>query len=161
VLLQSPASGLVVGLPGDVDDEGRFLITGATGIEARVQVEFGNSDLAVKELRYAAQPAPGGRIALAPGAELEIVLEDQPASLSGTAPDGYLVVLAPWPLTAVRIPKSARATSGAFRIVGLAAGEYVAAAISNVETDIDKALSNGQRITLARGEQRNVELKAK
>ncbi len=123
----------------------------------------------VKEMRYNHEPVTDGAITLADGAELEIVLEDRPASISGTVKGAanVAVQLRSWPLVRAAMVEGAEPYSymvpvnpdRTFQIPGLAPGEYRIRAVDLPFFGV--ASDEGEKIVLAEGEQKTVELRAK
>lgn len=123
----------------------------------------------IKELRYNHQPVTDGAITLAPGAELEILLDDRPASISGTVPSGpnVAVQLRRWPPVRPAMPEGSEPYSylvpanpdGTFELPGLAPGEY---RIRTVNLPLfEFAPADGEKITLEVGEHKVVQLKSR
>jgi hypothetical protein len=97
----------------------------------------------VKEIRSDGVPMQNGVVAAGPGSRIEIVIDDQPATLSGVVRDGdtgevqpkiYLSrwppPAAPSPARAITMPPSATGDSdGKFQIAGLAPGDYKVVAL--------------------------------
>lgn len=135
----------------------------------------------VREIRYAGQRVPDGRITLAQGGVLEIELDDRPASITGAvtqggrpAADRYMVFLARTPVDAERLLEASAPfayntpleSEGHFAFGGLAPGEYRLAVISAEQVlplvtagRLAEVVDAGQRVTLERGQQRSVEIK--
>ncbi|MEO5924783.1 MAG: carboxypeptidase-like regulatory domain-containing protein [Bryobacteraceae bacterium] len=134
----------------------------------------------IKEVRYGGVPIPDGRITLAAGAELEFLIDEQPASVSGTVALNdkpvaigavFLVkqsVTGPG-MAQMNAPYSFRAPvqNGQFQIGSLPPGDYRIGSIaidllrSPNEADFrQRVASQGERITLQRGEQKIIQLKA-
>jgi hypothetical protein len=134
----------------------------------------------IKEVRYGGVPIPDGRITLAPGAELEFLIDEQPASVSGTVtlndkptPIG-VVFLVKLPVTGPGMPQMNAPYSfrvpvrdGQFQIGSLPPGDYRIGSIaidllrSPNEADFrQRVATQGERITLQRGEQKTIQLKA-
>jgi hypothetical protein len=84
----------------------------------------------VKEFRYNGVPAEQGILNTTPGAQLEIVIDNKAASVSGTVTpvaEGS-VMLVKWPLPSPQMIGALRPTSqirdGRFQFAGLAPGDY-------------------------------------
>jgi hypothetical protein len=147
-----------------VDAQGNFNLSRVAWPRNQIVI-VSNPNFAIKEFRYNNQPVPDGIITPVPGALLEIVIDDQPASLSGTAPAQSLVYLAKWPFAAALERPYTFTTradaSGKFQISLLAAGDYRAVAVPK---DLDvptlgRLLSTAPRITIERGAQQTIQLK--
>jgi hypothetical protein len=111
------------------------------------------------------QPVRDGTITLAAGASLEIVIDEQPASLSGTAPARSTVYVARWPFVPIierpYVFTFQADASGKFEIPALTAGDY--RAISTPSTldaqTLARLLETAARVTLDRGGQKTIDLK--
>jgi hypothetical protein len=118
----------------------------------------------VKEVRYGHLPITDGTLTLAPGAPLEIVLDDHPAAIRGTVkgatarsvvlldrrtqtPPGNFQIIEPYTYSASAKP------AGTFEFLGLAPGEYRIRLLGDS--------SEWQRITLDAGDRKTIELKPK
>lgn len=131
----------------------------------------------VEAIRYNGAESADGLVALAPGAELEIVIGDKPASLSGTVMNGASpaqgagVVLVKWPIARIDPfrPYQFSATSGEngkFQLTGLPPGEYRVLAIPvggllqlGEPGVLNQLAASAERVTLERGGSQTVELK--
>lgn len=163
--------------PIQPDSRGRFLIKGLQGDRQRVIVEPGGESY-VKEIRYSGLVAPDGVITLARGspAQLEIVMDDHAASVSGMVTDGdqpaneAAIIALKWPVPAnisalFLMNSGTAAEQGRFRIDGLAPGEYRVMAIpfeAKEKLDRDsliRFLERADKVTLERGGSQSVSLK--
>ncbi len=149
-------------------EDGRFVIHNAAWPRHRVFYEPLAPGLAIKEIRYNNQPSPDGFINISAGAPLEIVVDDNPAVITGSAPPGSRIYAARWPSTGVAAAPyllvTAADASGSFRVGSLAAGEYRAIAVPSATPFIEppilvRLLAASSKITLDRGTQHAVELK--
>jgi hypothetical protein len=154
----------------DSTKDGTFRMTNVAWQKAQIEVDLQSPEYAVKEIRYGGLPVTNHELFLTPGAQVEITLDDQPASVSGTLPPDTIAMLSRWPLAdpvgpvgtggfalgpdALRAPPQ-----GTYRISGLSPGEYVIAAVSRSASDINAVLTSGRRFTLKRGEVLNLDLK--
>jgi hypothetical protein len=146
-----------------ISPKGDFTIQRVAWPQHQVQFPSLSPAMAVKEIRYNGFPVTDGVINVASGALLEIIVDDQPASISGTAPPQSTVYLARWPFVAVPSAPfqfTTRADAeGKFQIPSLAEGEY---RILSASAPPDAgAFSAAQKVTLGRGELKSVELKSR
>jgi hypothetical protein len=116
---------------------GKFLFKGVRGVRHIFSVGGLGNGYYVKEIRSDGV-LQDGVVTAGPGSRIEIVLDDQPATLSGTVTDGEKratrpqIYLSRWPPAAAPSPARAIATpptatgdnDGKFQIAGLAPGEY-------------------------------------
>jgi|SRR5579862_1559443 len=129
----------------------------------------------VKEIRYNGIPVPDGSVTLSPGAALEFVLDDHPASLSGTVMDGdnpavdAMVILRKWPLKTAALDERSLVSyaarsgdEGRFQFSGLAPGEYeidTLPADPYLSPELSHPMPSGERIRLERDDRKTVQLK--
>jgi hypothetical protein len=128
----------------------------------------------VKEIRLDGRAAPGGVVKLYWGSQLEIVLDDQPAALTGSVTDGDkpfsqpLVFVAKWPTLEVPLRPAIGDNDGRFQIAGLEPGEYRVLAVQSTampdgmqigETMLGRLWSSAEHVTLERGGSQSVALK--
>lgn len=130
-------------------------------------------NLAVHEIRYNHLPLTSFSFTLSPGSPLEVIVDDQPASLDITLPDGVTGVV----LIAVRMPADLSVAeqpaapfvlrgpglNGRGSILSLTEGEYrVAAFPVNNTVDLPPVIravaTSGERVTLKRGEKKAIKL---
>jgi len=167
--------------PVSVDSDGRFQL-GSRSPFGKFLIWLiapeGASDYA-KEMRFNGRVVTGDPIALdgSLGAQsLEIVVDDQPATITGVVSDGDhpvskpYVFLTKWPMTAE--PAYARPQGadgdddGQFRFTGLVPAEYRAIAVSKSNQDVldepgvlPRLLNDAEKITLSRGGVQAITLK--
>ncbi len=182
----------IVGLPGfappaKIAADGAFAIPNVywprgalhfQGLSSAFPLAPGNgSTHYVEAIRYNGVASADGVITLAPGGELEIVVGDQPASITGKVLDGStpqpgaLVALVRWPLTRADPlrPYQLNTNSGedgAFQLAGVPPGEYrvlavpTGAALGLGEPGVMQQLAErAERVLLERGGSKSVELK--
>lgn len=177
LLVDPPASGQLSIAP--IEANGNFIARSIPFRTHRVSMELPPTHY-IKEVRYGGIPVPEGRITLAAGAELEFLTDEQPASVAGTVtlndkPTATAAVfLVKQPVTGLGIlqmyaPYSFRVPvrNGQFQIGSLPPGEY---RIGSIAIDLlrppneadfrQRVATQGERITLQRGEQKIIQLKA-
>ena len=167
--------------PVTVGPDGRFQLMGRSPLEKFLiwLIAPDNADDYAKEIRLNGRVVTGDPIALdgSSGTQsLEIVVDDQPATLSGMVTDGDhspskpYVFLAKWPMPAglaYARPQGADGDDdGQFRFTGLVPGEYRAIAVSPSNRDLldepgvlQRLLSDAEKITLNRGGVQAITLK--
>ncbi len=160
---------------GAVDAEGKFTLETFWGMPLDSSVRGLDGRYYVKEIRYNGLVMADGIVTPIPGApvqNLEIVLDDQPATITGSVRDGDkpvskpFVLVVKWPFAEgdplLNSERPAADEQGRFQISGLAPGEYRVIALSRsiVNTQISNQLLNhAEKITLERGSVQNVSLK--
>jgi len=160
---------------GAVDPEGKFAVRNLWGLSHDLSVQGLGGRYYVKEIRYNGVVMADGMITPVPGApaqDLEIVLDDQPATITGTVRDGDkpvskpFVLVVKWPFTEgdplLSSEHPAGDAQGRFQISGLAPGEYRVIALTKniVNTQIsDQLLSRAEKVTLERGSLKDISLK--
>jgi hypothetical protein len=157
---------------GSVDAEGRFRFVNVPLGESTVMVTDLGPAHVIQEVRLGAT-----RLADVPGrfdwqgtGSLEIVVDDQPAAISGAVSDGSraasqpVVLIFPWPLSSSRDTVVGDA-EGKFQSPSLRAGEYRVLAIpagnrERIEEPgvLDRLLSRAEKVTLMRGSSINLAL---
>jgi hypothetical protein len=128
----------------------------------------------VKEFRVDGRVVPDGDIPLRQGSQLEIVIDDKPATIIGTVTEGGkpfgqpLVFVAKWPTLELSEFSTTGDNDGRFQLTGFAPGEYrVLAVQSTSQPDgqqisplmLGKFWSSAEKVTLERGESHSVALK--
>jgi len=160
---------------GIADSEGKFVFKNLPWLRHDVSVRGFGGRYYIKEVRYngvamaddMVTPVPG-----APAQNLEIVLDDQPATITGSVRDGDkpvsgpLILAVKWPFTQGDVPISGDGLkgdqAGHFQLSGLAPGEYRVIALSKfVRFDelSSQLLSRAETVTLERGNLKDVSLK--
>lgn len=180
MLRSGPTTNQFMDAAARPDEQGNMLLRGI--VFSRQQVSFLSpaSNLAVKEIRYNHLPVQVGTFDIVHNAPLQIVLDDQPASIAATVMDRdkpvaqAIVVLASLPLaespTALMLDfpyffgKVADA-QGQVLLPGLASGEYrlvavpqTAARLVQDAQALRRMIFQGQKITIERGEQKTMEV---
>jgi hypothetical protein len=150
------------------DPEGNFTMQKVAWPRHQVSVHQIPPGVAIQEIRYNNQRVTDGTIDLAAGALLEIVVDDLPAAITGTAEPSARIYAARWPFAGMASAPyleivTAEAT-GRFRIGSLAASEYRVIAVPSATPFIDpptltRLLTAAPRIILDRGAQQSIELK--
>lgn len=176
LMLRSPSFNQFTDNGAQPDEQGNMTLHGI--VFPRQQVSFLSSDpkLAVKEIRYNHLPIQDGTIDIVHNAPLEVLLEDQPASVAATVMDrerpiaqAILVVAKLPPVAIPNFPYFFGKTTdaqGKALLPGLASGDYqvialpqTAAGLVQDNQALLRLLSQGQKITLERGEQKTIEVK--
>ena len=178
LLVDPPASGQLNNI-APIDANGNFIARSTPFRTHRVSMYLPATHY-IKEVRYGGALIPDGRITLAAGAELEFLIDEQPASVSGTVTlndkptTTAAVFLVKQPVTGlgmlhVNAPYSffVPVRNGQFQIGSLPPGEYrigsIAIDLLRPPNDADfrqRVATQGERITLQRGEQKTIRLKA-
>jgi Carboxypeptidase regulatory-like domain len=128
------------------NSKGAFLAAKLMGPSHRVSVNGLGDKYYVKEIRLDGHTVPDGVVHLYQGSQLEIVLDDQPAAITGSVTDGErpfsqpLVYVAKWPSLEVTLRPVTGDNDGQFHITGLEPGEYRVLAVRSA------ALPDGQQI---------------
>lgn len=154
--------------------KGAFLATNLMGPGHRVSVSGFGDNYYVKEVRLDGRPVPDGVLHLYQGSQIEIVLDDQPAAITGSVTDGDkpfpqpLVFIAKWPsLEDIGRPVTGD-NDGQFHIAGLAPGEYRVLAVQSAALPdgqqisaqmLSRLWSSAEKVTLDRGGSQSVALK--
>jgi hypothetical protein len=129
----------------------------------------------VKEIRVDGRPGVAGNLALEDGSQVEIVIDDQPASITGAVRDGDrpfsqpLLFVAKWPgmEDAMQRPVTGD-DDGRFLIRGLAPGEYRILAVQSTALSYGMQVNSkmlaglwptADRVTLDRGGTTDVAIK--
>ncbi|MBZ5634331.1 MAG: carboxypeptidase regulatory-like domain-containing protein [Acidobacteriia bacterium] len=167
--------------PASVDSEGRFQLMSRSPF-GKFLIWLLTTDGAgdyVKEIRFNGVIVTGNPITLnasAVGQSLEIVVDDQPATITGVVSDGDhpvskpYVLLTKWPMPAelayARPQGSDGDDDGHFRFTELVPGEYRAIAVSQSNRDmldepgvLQRLLTGMETITLSRGGVQAITLK--
>jgi hypothetical protein len=129
----------------------------------------------VKEIRYNGVPAPGGIITPSADGRLDIVIDDQPATITGSVTDGVKpgsrasVLVVQWPAPPGDnnqgiVSATSSGEDGRFQIPGIAPGEYRIVAIATEAGrfvdfgNVARFLGSAEKVTLERGGSQNVSL---
>lgn len=160
------------------DEKGAFHVENVPEFEHRILVNGVPPSHYVKAVKFNGVTVADNIVPLdrpAMGHTLTIVLDDKPATLSGTVREGdhalggAPVLLAKWPLAADPFFQAAgRVTTdeqGRFQIAGLAPGEYRAVAVRTAEENrgrapgsIERAFAAASKIELGARESKTVDL---
>jgi hypothetical protein len=173
-LLPAASGGKPAQVPAP-DAKGAFSAANVMGPSHRVGVNGLGEKYYVKEIRVDGKAAPDGVAQLYQGSQIEIVLDDQPAAITGLVTEGDkpfsqpLVFVAKWPSLAVATPRPTTGdNSGQFQITGLQPGEYRVLAVPSTplpdgqqipQSMLGKLWNDAERITLERGGSKAVALK--
>jgi len=176
VSFRTPDANLPINDPPRLEKDGRATARVSWPLQTLFVDDLPNN-LYIKELRYNRTTLSSRTFTPSHGAPLEIILDDNAASLSITVTDrdrpvpGASIFLVKWPpsgpLTRIETNRPATVyrgtdTQGLANIEGLAPGEYHIVAIPR-ETKttgvLDPLLRNAQKITLDRGAQMTLPLK--
>jgi carboxypeptidase family protein len=155
--------------------EGRFLFKNVGWLRHQVVVHGLGSPYYVKEVRNDGRVAPDGVVTLSQGSQVEIVIDNQPAVLSGSVTEGGkpvsqpMVYLTKWPMSSLNpIVDTTGDNEGRFQVAGLAPGEYRVLAVLSapladgleLRKDILPRLWNrAEKLTLRRGGSQTLALK--
>lgn len=157
--------------PASPDSEGRFHFANRPIARVRINVLDLPVNFDVREIRYNGSAVTDNVVALNANAQaqsLEIVVDDKPALVEGTAVDGDKpigrahVVLLKWPVSSEDVFLSAKDTNadedGRFQFAGLAPGEYRILAVRSEASEkldephaLERLLAGAERITLNAG----------
>ena len=155
--------------------DGTFLAERLPWLRYRINVIGLRSSHYIKEIRYNHTPVNDGIISLSPGGTLEIILDDHPATLSGTILDGdkpaptavvllqrrgstgTVTQLAPPDMYAGMYAGNADA-NGHFQFI-VAPGEYDIQASDSRNPRLRGQRPSGQSVKLDPGEQKTIEVK--
>ena len=159
----SPASG------------GNFSFKGLKWPRLIVTVSGLMSGYYVKEIRFNGGVAPQGMVTVGASSRVEIVIDDQPASLTGTVTEGEervaqpKIYVSPWPaaVTMATAPGRTGDGEGRFRIADLPPGEYRVLALPGgpipdgaADWNISPKLwERAERVRLERGQVTEISLK--
>ena len=160
---------------GPADPEGKFVVKNLPWLPHDFSVMGLNGKYYIKEIRYNGVVMTDGLVRLtqgAPAQNLEIVLDDKVATITGSVRDADkaanspFMVVVKWPYTEGDLPVSGERLlgdkDGRFRISGLAPGEYrvlgLARPVPFTQISI-QLLSRGETVTLERGGLKDLSLK--
>jgi 5-hydroxyisourate hydrolase-like protein (transthyretin family) len=160
--------------PSTVAD-GRFLFKSVRGLRHQVVVRGLGRQYYVKEVRTDGRVAADGVVTPSEGSQLEIVIDDQPAVLSGSVTEGGkpvsqpIVYLTKWPMSSLNpIVDTTGDNDGRFQITGLAPGEYrvlavlaepIADGLELTKDILPRLWYRAEQLTLKRGGSRTLALK--
>ena len=161
-------SGLPRGGQPTLDAEGRFSVANVPWDRQFVMITGLAPKYYLKEIRYNQVPLINGIFMPADAAQLEIVVDDKVASLSGVVMDGdkptglAMVMLSG--SAAALVPNIITDREGRFQVRGLPPGEYRVLAISPLALTkpspemVTQALNRALKITLAPGDAMSITL---
>jgi hypothetical protein len=155
-------------------EKGEFRAANVAETEHRVMINGVPATHYVKEIRYNGIAVRDGIVPLdqpAMGHALTIVLDDKPASITGTTTGGATVLVYRWPPPAnqVLLPvgRGTADEQGRFQVGGLAPGEYRAVALLTTEDEysrqpqsLERALEAAKKIEVGPRETKTVEFTA-
>jgi hypothetical protein len=168
---ETGASGAKVSPP---DTKGGFVAGNVIGPSHRVSISGLGDKYYVKEIRLDGRAAPDGVVKLYQGSQLEIVIDDQPAAITGSVTDGDkpfsqpLVFVAKWPSLETTPRPVTGDNDGKFQITGLDPGEYRVLAVQSTPLPdgqqispqmLSQLWSSAEKVTLERGGSQSVALK--
>jgi len=88
ITLNPAESGAIYAKASPPDDKGAFLARNVMGPSHRVHIDGLSDKYYVKEIRLDGRVAPDGIVHLYQGSQIEIVIDDQPAAITGSVTDG-------------------------------------------------------------------------
>lgn len=163
-------------LPARIDTSGRFRFENVLPWPRVVKIPSLNNQFYIKEVRYRGNIAPNGLFDFTGEGPLEVVIDSQPAAVTGTVRNqdktvaGADVFLIRWPIPQERLAQDVRRittdSDGYFQVLGLAPGEYrifsVAPGDRMASGEIAawaRLLSRAEKLTLSRGSSQSVTLR--
>ncbi len=169
--------GLPIPVSASTIAGGKFSFKGVRGPQHTVIVSGLSKGYYVKEIRSDGLAAPDGIVTLGPGSHIEVVIDDQPGTLTGTVTDGGKpfsqpkVYVSRWPgsrpLPGMQgAPTGTGDGSGRFQIGGLPPGEYRVLAVPSGPipdgasdwTISPQLWDRAEKVILERGKQTEVAL---
>ena len=144
------------------------------GPSHRVSVSGLGNKYYVKEVRLDGRSVSDGVLRLYQGSQLEVVIDDQTAAITGSVTDGDkpfsqpLVFVAKWPLLESTSHPVTGDNDGKFQIIGLEPGEYRVLAVQSTplpdgqqigSTMLTRLWSIAEKVTVERGGSQSVTLK--
>jgi hypothetical protein len=156
------------------DANGIFRAANIMGSSHRVNVTGLGDKYYVKEIRLDGRAVPDEIVHLYQGSQIDIVIDDQPAAITGSVTEGDkpfsqpLVFVAKWP-SLQTIPRPITGDNdGKFQITGLEPGEYRVLAVQSTPLPdgqqissamLAKLWADAEKVTVERGGSRNVTVK--
>jgi len=174
IVLVGAETGATNAKASSPDAKGAFLARNVMGPSHRVSVSGLGDKYYVKEVRQDGRAAPDGVVRLYQGSQLEIVIDDQPAAITGSVTEGDkpfiqpLVFAAKWPSLEVIGRPVTGDNDGKFQITGLEPGEYRVLAVQSASLPdgqqisapmLAKLWSSAEKVTVDRGGSQSVSLK--
>jgi protocatechuate 3,4-dioxygenase beta subunit len=160
--------------PSPVSDA-RFLFKNVAWPRHQVIVNGMTNQYYVQEIRADGRVAADGVVTPIQGSQLEIVIDDKPAVLTGSVTEDDkpvhqpIVYLTKWPISSLNpIVKTTGDNEGRFQITGLAPGEYrvlallsapIADGLDLTKDIVPRLWSRADKLTLARGRSQSLTLK--
>jgi hypothetical protein len=156
------------------DAKGAFVAKNILGPSHRASVSGLGDKYYVKEIRQDGRTAPDRVVRLYQGSQLEIVIDDQPAAITGSVTEADkpfsqpLVFAAKWPTLEVIGRPATGDNDGKFQITGLEPGEYRVLAVQSASLPdgqqisaqmLGKLWSSAEKVTVERGGSQSVSLK--
>jgi hypothetical protein len=168
-LAQPVIAGLGSGIrPIQADAEGKFQLKNLAATRYQVNVKGLTGKSYVKEIRYNDIPAPDGIFTPGTNGRVDIVVDDQGATVTGSVTDGDKPANRSRVLLldgALEIVKGASTDlNGKFQIPGIAPGEYRLLAIPQpgdlkIPDNLGRFTNSLEKVALERGGSQNVVLK--
>jgi hypothetical protein len=174
IVLSGAETGATNSKASSLDSKGTFVAANVMGPGHHVNVTGLGNQYYVKEIRMDGHAMPDGVVRLYQGAQLEIVIDDQPAAITGTVNDGDkpfsqpLVFAAKWPSLQTTLRPVTGDNDGTFQITGLEPGEYRVLAVQSTplpdgqqisSSMLTKLWSEAEKVTVERGGSQSVALK--
>ncbi len=152
------------------DSQGQFAIRNVVWSRHSLHISGLPGTHYVKEIRYAGQPVPDNVLTISPGGQVDIVVDDHPATITGTVKGDRLP-----PMTMILLERQSSlgpshfgnepfysrtiAIGGSFSFSGLAPGEYRLRAGPMFAAN-DLNTEGGTLVRVAAGETKTVEVEA-
>jgi hypothetical protein len=174
IVLLGAETGATNAKASSPDAKGAFVARNVMGPSHRVSVSGLGNKYYVKEVRLDGRSVSDGVLRLYQGSQLEVVIDDQTAAITGSVTDGDkpfsqpLVFVAKWPLLESTSHPVTGDNDGKFQIIGLEPGEYRVLAVQSTplpdgqqigSTMLTRLWSIAEKVTVERGGSQSVTLK--